>query len=63
MYEFIAPLVPELYEILASHGVTLTADEHMRTLIAADDVDRARRIIQNFCPGLDFADYDFCPVE
>lgn len=62
MYELIAPLAPELYEILASHGVTFTADEHMRTLIAADDVDRARRIIQSLCPGLGFADYDFRPV-
>lgn len=63
MYESIAPLIPELYEILASHGVTLTADEQMRVLISAADVDRARRIIQNLCPGLGFADYDFCPVE
>lgn len=62
MYEFIASLAPELCEVLASHGVILTADEYMRILIAADDVDRARQIIQSFCPGLGFADYDFCPV-
>lgn len=63
MYEFIAPLVPELYKILIDNGFNLTADEQMRVLISAADVDRARRIIQNLCPGLGFADYDFCPVE
>ena len=63
MYEFIAPLVPELYKILIDNGFNLTADEQMRVLISAADVERARHIIQTLCPTLGTADYNLCPIE
>lgn len=63
MYEFIAPLIPELHKILIDNGAILTADEQMRVLISAADVERARHIIQTLCPTLGTADYDFRPIE